>query len=132
MGMNYYVRVVTKTEACPHCGSPIDGAAVKLHIGKQSAGWSFLWRGYAKSGSHPRLKSTAEWGVFLEGKVICNEYGAEINLDDFYRKLVPPSSYYCGKPVINAKEEAVRENNWDIKSHWTDPWDWSFYGREFS
>lgn len=65
----------------------------KLHIGKQSAGWRFLWHSIYDE----RLTSRGAWERFLESCTIEDEYGHEINLSKFlddvdaHQKLQDPA-----------------------------------------
>lgn len=70
MGTNYYVAM----EACPHCGRGDD----RLHIGKSSAGWEFLFAPYPENG----LTSWRAWKTFLKNRPIVDEYGQPIDLYD--------------------------------------------------
>ncbi len=80
MGTNFYWR----QPACAHCGR----ADNDLHVGKQSGGWSFLFRGYPHTPGDDGVTSPvgfavatrADWRrVFdtVPGRLV-NEYGATI------------------------------------------------------
>jgi hypothetical protein len=57
MGTNYHLH----KDACPHCGR----SDPPLHIGKQSAGWRFIFRGDLGP------QSFAEWKLLLaEGRIL--------------------------------------------------------------
>lgn len=72
MGTNYYTA---PEPACKCCGH----APERLHIGKSSAGWSFLFA------PCPELKLTSwrAWKAYLEGREIIDEYGEGHTLEDF-------------------------------------------------
>jgi hypothetical protein len=76
MGTNYYAA----TDRCPHCGR----ADEKLHIGKSSFGWAFLFRAHLDYAPRP-LTSWAAWRELLAqpGTVITNEYDEVVALEDF-------------------------------------------------
>jgi hypothetical protein len=53
MGTNYYAKVTP----CPTCHD-----AERLHIGKQSVGWRFIFRGYEEPGKPTDIET---WRAFL-------------------------------------------------------------------
>lgn len=61
MGTNYYLH----TDVCKHCKRSAD----RVHIGKSSSGWPFLFRGYRKwppdGVPHP-ITSALEWRAVSE------------------------------------------------------------------
>lgn len=69
MGTNYYVKE-PKCECCGH-------KKKELHIGKKSAGWSFLFH------ATEELTSWESWYFFLIDKQIVDEYGRAVSLEDF-------------------------------------------------
>ncbi|TNC14946.1 hypothetical protein FF100_05060 [Methylobacterium terricola] len=71
MGTNYYVDF---KPPCPCCGE----GGEKLHIGKSSGGWEFLFAPYPEHG----LTSFAAWKDYLKDRTILNEYGDTITLAD--------------------------------------------------
>lgn len=76
MSANYYVRY-DKCECC--------GRYDKLHIGKQSVGWTFLFRSYREL----ELHSAGQWRELLnkKGSSILDEYGVTITPEDFFAKV---------------------------------------------
>jgi hypothetical protein len=69
---------------CRHCGRGDD----RVHIGKRSGGWSFLWRGYRDDPSVGTVESARDWSVLLSretdsGSEIRDEYGTEWGLGEF-------------------------------------------------
>jgi hypothetical protein len=71
MGTNYYV----KTKACECCGHK----EKDIHIGKSSMGWKFSF--------NIRFKTAREWFGFLADKVIHDEYGDTITLEELKDKV---------------------------------------------
>lgn len=76
---------------------------VKIHIGKQSGGWKFLFREY------PDLNTMEHWAVFLTKGVIQDEYDTCHSWADFFgivmdnrNKQAPIDarpSFYCSFSV---------------------------------
>lgn len=63
MGCNFYLHR-TRTSA----GRDVPGWRTKLHIGKSSYGWVFVWRGYRGEDAAPagrELRTPQEWWRFL-------------------------------------------------------------------
>ena len=69
MGTNYYV----KSHTCECCGHK----KPELHIGKASAGWTFIFQ------ATDNINSFQEWKEYLKDKQIVDEYGREVSLDTF-------------------------------------------------
>jgi hypothetical protein len=92
MGTNFYARVNT----CEHCNKP----DYELHIGKQSIGWQFGFRGYVNyqpiDGVELNLDSWQKWKSFLNHKTvrIVDEYGEEVKFSEF-AKFVEASQLGC-------------------------------------
>lgn len=77
MGTNYYL---IRSE-CPTCKRHD-----KLHIGKSSAGWRFIWHGMPDS--DPPIVTNKDWIAFLKasvaaGDVIRDEYERKYEVDAF-------------------------------------------------
>lgn len=72
MGTNFYVDI---EPPCQHCGR----GGERLHIGKSSAGWQFLFEAHAALG----LTSWHAWKAYLRGRNIWDEYGGRFRLADF-------------------------------------------------
>ena len=70
MGTNYYVK---DGQGCDYCGGT---GKQDIHIGKSSAGWKFAFEG-------TDIKCPKRWFAFLENKVIWNEYGDKVGLEEF-------------------------------------------------
>ena len=73
MGTNYYMM----TEPCPHCCR----GGGKVHIGKDSAGWSFVFSEQPDLNIH----SVGDWfgQLIATDATIVNECNEEIPVDDF-------------------------------------------------
>lgn len=85
MGTNYYL--VRDTDMCASCGEN----PTAIHIGKSSAGWVFLWRGYRPDAAPfpvddtRTLDSPTGWFAFLAERVglgwrVEDEYGTVLDL----------------------------------------------------
>lgn len=78
MGTNYYLEV-DKCECCQR--------SEKIHIGKKSYGWVFMFRGYYKYETplDIHLNSWYEWKKYLltAAARILNEYDEYVPLDEF-------------------------------------------------
>lgn len=64
MGTNYYLH----RNVCVTCGRGED----RLHIGKRSAGWQFLFHGLRPGYHEPPLTTRLEWEEFLRAEVAGN------------------------------------------------------------
>jgi len=79
MSTNYYL----KYNIC-ECCNRFD----KIHIGKSSAGWQFVFRGHGED-FMPVLQTYDQWMDFIENQLyeetakIVNEYGKEIEYQEF-------------------------------------------------
>lgn len=88
MSVNYYLhRPSDPCEACEHERNE----PTRLHIGKSSGGWVFLWRGWdGTEGNGPGvpLETPEDWFAYLEAEVakgatIMGEYGMEYGVREF-------------------------------------------------
>jgi hypothetical protein len=77
MGCNYYVESFPE---CPHCGA----VAERLHLGKSSNGWAFLFRAY------PHLQTWIDWeDMIMSGSyIIKDEEDRIILLMDFVDRVL--------------------------------------------
>lgn len=84
MGTNYYGQI------------SIHGEQTRLHIGKSSAGWKFLFAQY------DNLTTMREWFAWLDrpGVTVTDEYGDEIAVDGL-------------KNTVHAMQ---KEDNWDMEN----------------
>lgn len=91
MGTNYYLE--RKGHPCPTCGH--DPVVTRIHVGKSSAGWVWVWRGWRadeKDGPGVNLTSPEEWITFLglevdQGAAIHDEYRQELTLNDLIEQV---------------------------------------------
>lgn len=87
MGTNVYLR----HSVCQHCDRP----ASRIHVGKSSGGWAWLWRGYRGweaedlPFARPILSGDDWWEVLAasladerEPGQIVDEYGKVLTLDE--------------------------------------------------
>lgn len=124
MGTNYYVA-----ENHCECCDRYDEA---YHIGKDSYGWAFSFRGYRAE----RLVSWQAWKEFLKDKVIMNEYGERKNYDWFVAYIESQKSINHvrtdGRTNLVHNEEARKQGWFNPEYDWDDPEGFSFCSREFS
>lgn len=114
MGTNYYV-VKNKCECCNRHDS--------YHIGKNSYGWRFSFRGYAWD----NLLSWKQWKEFLITQEIQNEYGEVVPYEEFV-KIVEGHT-----PSDLDHNTSARANGWFRPDHdWNDDEGYSFTTTEFS
>jgi len=122
MGTNYYQR----TDICDTCNR-----YKEKHIGKNSHGWQFAFRGYKNHEDMPKITSFEDWKRELkaDGKIF-NEYGEIFTFDEFValvesKKTAPNNNYdYC--------EGHANKHGYDMKDAWKDDEGFSFTGTEFS
>jgi hypothetical protein len=99
MGCNYYF----KTEPCHTCGKNEFS-----HIGKSSAGWTFLFQANDKIRSYKDVLAKLELGGTIE-----DEYGKVLSLEEF-KELVQSK---VSEPRNHAKEYTDPENFLDPECH---------------
>jgi hypothetical protein len=113
MGTNYYLH----TDVCPHCKR----SAERVHIGKSSAGWPFLFRGYRDEFwlpdgvPHPIVSAVA-WWAFLsdatqQGGRIVDEYGREHSLTELQSWVESKRDETRGPDSCNYRH-GDRDNEW--------------------
>jgi len=71
MGTNYYV----KDNICKCCERHD-----LIHIGKNSAGWVFIFNGM-------NITTVKKWSKYLAKKTIIDEYGKEMTFLEFWDKI---------------------------------------------
>lgn len=95
MGTNYYLQPAAPK--CDGCGRPYeDQTPDRIHIGKSSMGWVWLWRGYGEGEAReaaPVLSNSLAWFEFLAaetaaGGEIYDEYGKQHTLQDLIGLVV--------------------------------------------
>ena len=107
MGTNYYAE----TKKCSLCGR-----SEKIHIGKSSAGWRFLFRGYGSphdDGSDGLPKDVTGWHVFLgrSDVRIVDEYEHEVTLEEFWWRVGSKSDH---KRHSSEHDRTIHEDEADI------------------
>lgn len=129
MGTNYYFQYHTET-----------GRAKDLHIGKNSYGWEFGFRGYKGEWEDREIKSFADWkNLFKEREgQIFDEYDQPISVKELLA-LIESSS--MGKRKDDASIKKPLNHTIYCREHhpehaerdcWLDEDGWSFCGTEFS
>lgn len=149
MGTNYYA--VSERNRCDCCGR-VDEQ--RIHIGKNSWGWSFSFRGYRTDYRGDswfdqtvteNLTSWKEYKEWLRTQKIINEYDVEIKYDDFValveggaapgRKNINPhnDSEFINQDHINYVRSVLHYSNYsDSYYYWHDEDGYSFGLGEFS
>jgi hypothetical protein len=74
MGTNYYLDI----DVCSKCGRPSE----RLHIGKSSAGWRFLFQFI-----EDKARTPLEWQSLIHNNRIMDEYGDEMSEQEFWRMV---------------------------------------------
>ena len=112
MGTNYYLR----TEICPHC----DREKERIHVGKSSGGWPFLFRGYRKwppDGLPHPIITAREWREFLtaaeaRGGALYDEYGQRQELTEFWAHIERKRAETEGPSLSPQYQHGEREYEW--------------------
>jgi hypothetical protein len=116
MGTNYYYE----RETCSECGN-----LEELHIGKNSCGWSFSFRGYDD------IRSWQDWKKKIQEPFnnawIYNEYGEEIKVPDFINLVEAVL-----EDDLNHTTEMKKESPDSCNGLWIDEDGYSFQDSEFS
>lgn len=127
MGTNYYVA----KNLCECCNRYDE----EYHIGKDSFGWAFSFRGYRPE----RLVSWQAWKEFLKDKIIMDEYGERQDYDQFVKYIETIKTPNYINPMNQRKNLVHNEEGRTGKHRWFNPeWDWddedgySFCSRDFS
>ena len=126
MGTNYYYR----TNFCSTCLR-----STMLHVGKQSKGWTFHFRGYRfKTGADQNIVSVADWARVFKTVpgVLVDEEGRVIeNPLQFLAELEHPS-----EAQQRSEDSPERRGRWsprpDPNTEWRDEEGFAFYDGEFS
>lgn len=123
MSTNFYLI----PEPCGECGF-VD----RLHIGKRSAGWAFLFRGYAEEilyghdGRRAAIRSAADWGdvithVIAHGGIITDGVDP-VTVSEFWTMIRTRGSLPTPEPDMGMP----------AKKQWLDEEGHRFYAWEFS
>ena len=106
MGTNYYGMQIPTTEDKEKIKRAIDEddwgtvndlIPTRIHLGKSSAGWQFLfnhnnWKYYGKSNQSMR--------DFIHSCAITDEYGRSISQADFWEKVKSKENDHLGDDII--------------------------------
>lgn len=112
MGTNYYLR----TDVCQHCKR----AEHAIHVGKSSAGWPFLFRGYRRwppdGVPHP-ITSAKEWEKFIrraveDGAELYDEYGQEQDVAEFWEFVASKKSETAGPAACIGYRHGGHDSEW--------------------
>ena len=126
MGTNYYLH----TDVCAHCNRERE----RIHVGKSSSGWPFLFRGYSKwppdGVPHP-ITSALGWRQYIEqaiakGAVLLDEYGQRQEAAEFWEFVEGKQGDTRGPNATPNYQHGVRA------SEWTDSEGYRFCDNEFS
>lgn len=129
MGTNYYVA----KNLCECCNRYDE----EYHIGKDSMGWSFSFRGYRAE----RLVSWQAWKEFLKDKIIKDEYGERIDYDwfvNYIEKEKSPNYIWSNGRKNKVHNDEGRKPGpsgypwFNSEYDWDDEDGYSFCSREFS
>lgn len=108
MGTNYYAKI----NICPCCKRPEE----TVHLGKSSYGWTFALQ-YNGGKFYVNFKEMKKW---LKDKVIENEYGEKVSLDDFVelveskKKIKNPDADYGIRGNSIMKIDGYKFFDWDF------------------
>ena len=111
MGTNFYMLV----NPCTKCGKPDE----KVHIGKSSFGWKFLFQGHT-------FKTLKDWERTLRMNIIQDEYGSPVPFEELSAKI---HSHQGGR---THHEEHAKAGYTEDREYWTDDEGYEFFSREFS
>lgn len=94
MSTNFYLHL----NACTHCNT----STAVMHIGKRSAGWTFLWRGHKDAG----VLSMKDWQEQFKNTshVIKDEYGLVFSVSEFMSMIESinyNSSHFLAEDFFN-------------------------------
>lgn len=127
MGTNYYLRPKVSSEIKTKIKELVDLDKFEdikdildnyqdIHIGKQSAGWKFLWDVHYFDYYEPSKEAIIEW---LKSGIIYDEYGDQYTLEEFF-KDIKLDGEFNGRKLLDAEEyhkidpRAYAFRNYDI------------------
>lgn len=124
MGTNYYLTS-PQAPACPTCGHAEQPQ--RIHLGKISGGWQFLYRGNRNPDFGPLVENVFQWADNIvrhtrQGWLIRDEYGMVVTVPEL-RQII--EEHKSGQFTVHPSRD-------DGESCWADQFQNSFYGREFS
>lgn len=132
MGTNYYLHL----DICDKCNREHK----KIHIGKASGGWKFLFRAYKYTDDNfPEIKSMAQWYAILGQSVLQNstmkirdEYDRDISFAEFSNMV----SIMQGNPNNKSHHEYCVKEGYNVGDRigttWIDEYGYDFSSTEFS
>lgn len=126
MGTNYYWL----TNICAHCQR-----STMLHVGKQSMGWGFQFRGYRRdTGSDQDIVSLADWS-----RIFKTHTG--VLVDEEERPVADPLKFLADLRRPTKEQQELEDSperrgqtspHPDPKFEWRDSEGFAFYDGEFS
>ena len=134
MGTNFYARIIPKEEDIKRVHRIIDGyltgntleidddilkdAVQKIHLGKRSSGWQFLWQANPKY-YQDNLESIKEF-LSRDYVIIYNEYEERFTLEKFLDKEIGYCLYNDPEYFMNGRQYAEKHNeSFDDFGEWT-------------
>ena len=134
MGTNFYARIIPKEEDIKRVHRIIDGyltgntleidddilkdSVQKIHLGKRSSGWQFLWQANPKY-YQDNLESIKEF-LSRDDVIIYNEYEERFTLEKFLDKEIGYCLYNDHEYFINGRQYAEKHNeSFDDFGEWT-------------
>lgn len=134
MGTNFYARIIPKEEDIKRVHRIIDGyltgntleidddilkdAVQKIHLGKRSSGWQFLWQANPKY-YQDNLESIKEF-LSQDDVIIYNEYEERFTLEKFLNKEIGYCLYNNPEYFMNGRQYVEKHNeSFDDFGEWT-------------
>ena len=134
METNFYARIILKEEDIKRVHRIIDGyltgntleidddilkdAVQKIHLGKRSSGWQFLWQANPKY-YQDNLESIKEF-LSRDDVIIYNEYEERFTLEKFLNKEIGYCLYNDPEYFMNGRQYAEKHNkSFDDFGEWT-------------
>lgn len=134
MGTNFYAMIIPKEEDIKRIHRIIDGyltgntleidddilkdAVQKIHLGKRSSGWQFLWQANPKY-YQDNLESIKEF-LSRDYVIIYNEYEERFTLEKFLDKEIGYCLYNDPEYFMNGRQYAEKHNE-----YFRDSWEWT-------
>lgn len=113
MGTNYYLTI----NKCSHCGR-----SDTIHVGKQSAGWKFLFHG------NDAIRSADTWYELITNNPggFADEYGYEVEPIDFWQMVNDRADQQSHLEYMAVHHPSV------LSDYWKDSNGHEFHYGEFS
>lgn len=134
MGTNFYARIIPKEEDIKWIQKEIElylsgkeleinddileDAVKKIHLGKRSCGWQFLWQANPKY-YQDNLESIKEF-LSREDVIIYNEYDDRFTVDEFLGNEIGRYLYNDPEYFMNGRQYAEKYNE-----SFRDSWEWT-------